>query len=139
VAEEYGVLYSFGAAGGGNDDGSTTVGGIGIVTDPADERRLATLALDAASTSRGGGGEGGIAVGSSLVEGSPAGIRDTGCVCPEDRRLSRIADAHRYRVRSAPPGRSRMNDLRWTRTTRDILQSDDVGEDRAGSDRGINP
>ncbi|KAL3785853.1 hypothetical protein ACHAW5_011222 [Stephanodiscus triporus] len=59
VAEEYGVLYSFGAAGGGDDDdyGLTTVGGIGIVTDSAaddDERRLATLALDAASTSRGG-------------------------------------------------------------------------------------
>lgn len=54
VAEEYGVLYSLGAAGGCDDDGSTTVGGIGIVTDAADERRLATLALDAASTSRGG-------------------------------------------------------------------------------------
>ena len=54
MAEEYSVLYLLGAAGRGDDDGSTTVGGIGIVADAAIERRLAMLALDAASTSRGG-------------------------------------------------------------------------------------
>ncbi len=99
AAEEYGVLYSFGAAGGGEDDGSTTVGGIGIVT----ERKLAMLALDAASTSR--GGEGGIAAGSSLCQRASCRRTQHGPCMSRGWTLMRVADEDGRRMMMSGNGR----------------------------------